>query len=323
MPVRAFLYDADENDREVELTEEIVCALNDRQLLWVDIQGTEKTEFERVVRLFDLPHEAVADIIRDSHRPELTNYGVFFTVCLKVLNSEAKSVATTELNLVVGANFLLTLHQPPVRFLENFDRTVRGDTPLGQLYAPAFLAVLLDGHLTDFFRVLERLEAEVDRMDDHVFSDEAEDKKLLSQLVKVRRDVARVRRILTPHREVYAALSRPDYLLFSDNEVAAYFKTLHERLEKTIDAIENVRELLVGSFEIYATRTAQRTNDIVKLLTVVTVSLMPISALAGILGMNFKSKVFDTGETGLIISLLVMVGVTTLTLIVARWRKWI
>ena len=89
-----------------------------------------------------------------------------------------------------------------------------------------------------------------------------------------------------------------------------------------MDAVEMARELVVGSFELFTTRSAQRTNDTMRVLTFVTVLLGTLAVVAGAMGMNFKAPLFDTGKTGFWVTVGLMGLVTVVATVVARWRKW-
>ena len=93
-------------------------------------------------------------------------------------------------------------------------------------------------------------------------------------------------------------------------------------MREAIDAVENVRENLFGSFDIYLGRSAQRTNDVMKVLTLVSAILLPAAVLAGIMGMNFKLEFFDNAENFAIV-LASMAVLAIGILMVARWRRWI
>jgi magnesium transporter len=226
-----------------------------------------------------------------------------------------------EVDVFMGRNHVVTIHADSAAFLEQFEEGLGEDTELGRLDAPAFLASLLDWHVASYFRVVEELAREVDELDLAALETSDPD-KLLDRLAESRRRIGRVRRLLTPHRELYAALARPDFEVLAESDSAASFRALEDRLDRAIDAVENARELLLGSFELLMTRTAQRTNEVMKLMTLVSVVLLPAIVIAGIMGMNFRIGFFDLSE-GFFVTIAGMAGLAILTLIVARRRGWI
>jgi Mg2+ and Co2+ transporter CorA len=95
-----------------------------------------------------------------------------------------------------------------------------------------------------------------------------------------------------------------------------------ERLERAIDGVENARELLIGSVDLYLGRSSQRTNDVMKVLTLVSAIALPAVVLAGVMGMNFKPGFFDDPNNYWVV-VGAMIAFALVILAVARWRRWI
>jgi magnesium transporter len=112
--------------------------------------------------------------------------------------------------------------------------------------------------------------------------------------VRVRRRIGFIRRTLSPHRVAFAALARPDMALH--DELGQPWPGPTDRLERALDAVENLRDLLLGTFDIHMGRAAQESNDIMKLLTMLSALLLPSVVLAGVMGMNFHPAFFDVAE---------------------------
>ncbi|MGH2384862.1 MAG: CorA family divalent cation transporter, partial [Candidatus Limnocylindria bacterium] len=145
---------------------------------------------------------------------------------------------------------------------------------------------------------------------------------LLQELVQMRRRIARVRRIAGMHREVFAELERPDFLTDLQEREAKALDHVTERLERASEAVAHVREMLIGTFDVHMTRTAQRTNDIMRVLTWASVILLPSVVLAGIMGMNFNVPIFDNPALFFVV-IGFMVVMAAVTLVAARWRGWL
>ncbi len=322
MPLRTYLYDATGADQEVSLDATLFGALHDQQLLWIDVTEFEKSDIYALAPTLRLTTESVHHLLAPGLRPRLDNYGHYFQLNIIVLQEMGNKNLPVELNFIIGKNFVLTLHRQPVEFLDSFDRRIKGDSDLGRLDASAFLAALLDWHITSFFRIIERLEAQIDVLDARALRPQ-HSRDLLLDLATLRQRVAFIRRTLTPHREVYAAMSRPDFQIASDMEGKDHYVLLNDRLEKAIEAIENARELLIGSFDIFTTQTALRTNEVVKVLTLVSVVLLPASLIVSITALLLKSPVYSTGSAGFWLMLAIIALIGVLTFVIARRRRWI
>jgi Mg2+ and Co2+ transporter CorA len=224
------------------------------------------------------------------------------------------------LDIAAGSNAVLSVRDGRVAGLDDVASTAQGSSEVGRLDAAVFVAVLLDDVVGAFFRALEALERRIDEIDDRTLRI-GKDTTLLPALVGVRRDIAVLRRTLAPHRTVVSALARPDLGLRSAGAIDPW-PALVDRVERAIDAVENARQLLIGSFDLLMTRAAQRTNDIVRILTVASVTLLPAGVIAGAFGMNFRSPIFDA--EGLFLPVLIAIaGLCLAILATARWRGWL
>ena len=145
---------------------------------------------------------------------------------------------------------------------------------------------------------------------------------VLSALVEMRREVGRLRRALVSHREVVLSLTRPELEAIASSDSAERFSTLRDRLEEAVQASRDARESIVGSFDVLLASTGQRTNEIMKVLTLASVLLLPGALIASVMGMNFKVGIFETAALfWVVVAIIAAVAVSTLA--VARAREWI
>ena len=144
----------------------------------------------------------------------------------------------------------------------------------------------------------------------------------LARLVELRRSIGTLRRALSPHREVVVALAHPELDLLSTETSAERFAALESRVAQALDAAREAKESTRGSFDLLVARIGQRTNDIMKVLTLVTVILLPATVLAGIMGMNFQVGLFDLAWMFWVV-IAAMLGIAVLVLSVARSQRWI
>ena len=322
MPIRAYLYDSAATDKEVALSAKIVDSLNETQLLWVDISEFEERELREVAAVLSLTDDSLYSLLQSEHRPRLDNYGSYAQLNINTIEETEGKYKKAEVDFILGSNVVVTVHRVPIAFLDSFDRRIKGDSDLGQLDAPAFLAALLDWHITSYFRLVEELEKEVDKIDAHALRPR-HSRDLLSELARLRQRVSVVRRILTPHREVYAAMARPDFQRVANSTSAAHFRALADRLDRAIEAVENSRELLVGSFDMFTTQMTLRTNEVMKALTLASFVWFPASVIVGITALVLRTPVNPFGTPGFWVMLLSIALVGVVTVAIGRWRNWI
>jgi magnesium transporter len=317
--IRARLYNAQGEDLDVELTARAVEGLNDEQLLWVDAVDPQGTDLDRVCDAFDLPRPimdalaAAADEARLVRAPD--------AILLTVVSVEERDgrPSPVAVDVVARRNAVVTVHPHPVAALTEFESHVSDEGSLGKLDAGSFMGALVDTMLGAFRREVEGIEGEVDRLDEIALRGK-DPAGFLERVVALRRRAATLRRILVPQRETFGPLARPDFELHKD--LGQPWPGLVDRLEKTISGVERARELLVGSSDIYLGRLGQRSNEVMKALTILSAVLLPAVVLAGVMGMNFKLGFFDDPENFWLVAA-GMIGLAALVLGAARYRHWI
>jgi magnesium transporter len=319
---KSFLFDEAGEDRPIDPAELDDQELNDQRLLWVDLDTSSESATDAIPRSFAFD-DLLADAIVDGERvPLVRDFDDRFRV--RVLLPVDSDGEPGTLDCVVGTNWVVTAHPGELDLLDRFMEPLEGETDLGGLAAPRFLALLLDAVLDRYFAWIDDLERRIDRFDEGVIGGRAHssDSELLSELVSVRHAVHRIRRTLTPHREVFARLAAPEFQKLAASDSSDRFRDVAERLERAMDSADTVREMVMGSFELVTTQTAQRTNDIMKRLTLISAVLLPAVVLAGVFGMNFHPSFFDRPEY-FFVAVGVMVTFGVGILVFGRWRRWL
>lgn len=222
---------------------------------------------------------------------------------------------------MVGRNWLLTSHDGPVKFLEEFRQRVRGGSELGSLDAPWLLATLLDWEVSSYQEEIANLVTMIDDLVEVVLHGTEPTEVTLDRLVRVRWQVSWLRGLLVPRQQVFLQLSRPELDLLSTSDSAAAFSALSDRLAAAVGAVDSARETLIASFDVLMTRTAQRTNDVMKVLTIASVTLLPSTLIVGILGMNV-SPALSTGQLLFWVIIAVVAALMATAILIACRQHW-
>jgi Mg2+ and Co2+ transporter CorA len=308
----------------VPLKTGLATKVGDRELLWIDLDGREPSNIEAAADAVGFDDRVKDRLSRDTGNADVTQYPDHIHLVLEAIDAPSESshdpIATErrELDLVAGQNWVVAVHDGPVPALARIDRLTSEDRRVGELDAATFLASIVDEVLADYMALAERFEREIDRLDDLALRVTPRD-DVLAQIVMLRRRIGALRRTLTPHRQAFAALAREMEL---HAELGRPWPSLNDRLELAIDAVENLRELLLGTYDIHMGRSAQHANEIMKRLTLLSAVLLPAVVLAGIMGMNYQMEFFrETTNFWLIVG--AMIGFGLSVLVIARWRRWL
>ena len=224
-----------------------------------------------------------------------------------------------EIDLLAGKNIVLTVHDGHVEALTRFQDAMDGETLLGVLTAGDLVSALVDEVLVGYFLLVERIEREIDELDQRALYGRSGD-DILAAIVGLRRRIGLVRRTLAPHRDAFSTLGLPQ--LGIEETIGKPWPGLVDRLEAAMAAVEALRDGLLGTFDVHMGRVSQRANDVMRILTLLSAVLLPAVVLAGIMGMNFKLGFFDdTSNFWVVLGSMLIFAVTIL--VVARLRRWL
>ena len=222
------------------------------------------------------------------------------------------------LDLVAGHDWVVTVHDGPLEALHRLDTVTEGETRFGAMDAAGLMAAIADEVVAGYFSLVEGIEREIDELDERALRRRPKN-DILFRIVALRRRIGLIRRTLAPHRVAFAALARPEMQLH--DELGRPWPGLTDRLDRAVEAVENLRDLLLGTFDIYMGRAAQDSNETMKVLTLTSAVLLPAVVLAGVMGMNFKLPFFDdTSNFWIVVGAMAAFAVSLL--VVAKWRRW-
>ena len=331
MPVQIFKYDAAGHDTEIALEQLDLGKIGAKQLIWIDVEGAEPKFLPGIADRLSLdPTHLASSQDRLGDAPQ--NFTAHLQFALVTAPNDqggkrnrgatARHTPDEILTFFVGEKWLMTLHDRPVEFLQKFRDQDKEESKVGLLSPSSLAASLLDWMLTEYYASVSQIAADVDKLDEVVLR-EAASNLLLKRIVDLRRRTSLLRTSLVKNRATLYGLVRPDLTLIAQAESSPLYATLVSRFERALDEIERARDLIFGSFELFGTRNAIQTNNLVKLLTVVTAVFGYFGAVAGIFGMNVKASVFNGGDGTFAAILGVLVITSAAAVWFARHKKWL
>ena len=314
-----WLYKDSGEDVPIEVDRDDLPELDDRMLLWADAHVDSLEELAGLWKHLGI----------ESQVAQLTEWGDDQPFYLNDILQLKVPVARTEPELsivdlycLVGTNWVVTVHDDDLDLIAEFNQPFEGDSKLGGLNGPAFTTIVLDWQLSGYFRAIEETQTEIDRLDEELLGESPDETGLLRRLKESRGRVRQLRQTLAPQRDLLGLLSHPETDKLIAPEAARDFERLANQVQRALEALDTTREMIVGTFDIFMTRTAQSTNDIMKRLTIVSVLLLPAAVIAGIMGMNFKVWIFETTWMfWVVIGSMVLLALATLS--VAKRKKWL
>jgi magnesium transporter len=307
-------------------------ALKDQAgLLWVDIQGPEEHSGPGLenwlCEVFHFHPLAVEDALRESHIPKVDDWGDYLYLVFHVARivPETSTLELQELDIFLGRNYLVTYHTQDLTILDQDRQSIERD-PRDRLRHGAdhllfrFLELAIDQSLA----AIEELDEQVDAIQNAVIENAVP--KNLKRIFRIKRSAIELHKILSPQREVLNRLARDPFKVVQPKH-RVYFRDLYDHVVRIHDISESLRDLISGTLETYLSVVSNRTNDIMKTLTIVTVMFMPMSFIVGFFGMNFFGETLAFTKRlpkGLLfwLSIAIMALSPCFIWIYARRKKW-
>ncbi len=317
----AYLYDATGHDREIPLDITSLPDLAADQLLWVDLERSDTDSLATICILLALDGDTLDATTTDSPRTQVLRFPSHFHFALTIAPDHGER-GDRRIDFLVSKSWLLTIRDGDVGYFTDFRDKDRAETDIGALSPAVLTASLLDWHLDSYFNAIGHIESAIDGLDEATLA-ERTGRSGLARLAVMRRRVSGLRRRLADQRGVFYGLARPDFDPVVSANAVDHFHHVERRFDRTVDQLDAARQGVAGAFDLFETKTAQETNELVKRLTFVTVVIGFASAIAGIFGMNFETSFGKTGEHGFHIVIGMMVVTAIRFTVVARARKWI
>jgi len=286
--------------------EDLTAATRERGgSLWLDLDSEPPQACEPLLHdVFGFHPLAVEDALAQTHVPRVDDWGDYLYLVLHAvsvagansgqelrlesLEPEDLEVTTLELDLFLGANYLVTHHMQPMPALEELWTACQRDERHLQRGAAHLAYEVADALASAYMPVVDWLDEVLDRIEDDVFARPNGD--LLARTFALKRSLVHLRRIIAPQREALNKLARGDFAVLSRTD-GVFFRDVYDHMVRLWDIVDGLRDLVGDALETYLSVVNNRMNEVVKALTVITTLFMPVSFLASFFGMNFFEPV--------------------------------
>ncbi len=288
-------------------------------MIWHEIRDPADAELDRLAERYGLHPLHVEDCRHRNQSAKVEeNKTYLFTVLKPVIRDENGDIEAGDLDIFVGRDFVITVEEQtgamPRKGLEQI-RATAGDARPDQL-----LYRIMDGVVDSYSPILDRFDDAIDTLEDQVLEDPRPE--VLERIFSTKRGLIEMRRVLANTRDVAGHLQR-----ITGEWVAAdmwpFLRDVYDHLSRDLDMVEMQRDLLNGSLDIYLSSVANRTNRVMKVLTVLGTVALPALIVTSFYGMNIKGLPGIDSPHGLAAACGVMVLSTVVLLYVLKKFDWL
>ena len=259
---------------------------------WIDLRHQDEAQLELLRDRFDLHPLALEDCAHLDQRPKMEEYldHVFLvTQGFSAVGEKVQELVLQELHAFLGERYLITVHVEQVAALEEVWTRSAGEPRLLERGVDFVYYLVADGIVDDNFPILDRIADELDELEDAVLArPRTED---LHRIFELKRHLVAMRKVLSPQRDVFGLIAKRGDPRISER-TAFYLRDVYDHLVRINESIEGNRDLLGNALDAYLSAVGQRTNEIMKSLTILSAIFLPLAFVVGFFGQNFVDLAF-------------------------------
>ncbi len=319
------LYSYDEASAVMRIPEDVneLVALIDPDIVnWININGLSGGAVEKLCGMLGIHPLVVEDILSVEHRPKLENYDDYLFLITKMLTMhDDGSIEYEQVSFILKGKIIISFQERPGDCFQAVrDRIMAGGGRLRKFGADYLLYALVDNIVDYYFVVLERLGDRLETFDETLGAED--DSLFIRDLQALKRELARMRRVIWPVRDSISALARTDSIQMQPS-LAPYLRDLYENSVQAIEALESYREHTSSIIELHLTEVNTNMSRVMKVLTILSAIFIPITFIVGLYGMNFRYMPELSQPWGYPAALGLIAAVVVGELVYFKVRKWI
>jgi magnesium transporter len=290
---------------------------------WIDITDLKEQDVEQLTKEYHFHHLAIEDCLSAIQRPKIDIYPdhIFMVFHLpRYLKTTYRTVAS-EIDVFLGKNYLVTIHQDAVKPIDELFVEVEKENPKILTHSSAYLLYeLLDKVFGYCFPMLDRIGEKLDAIEVDLYRNHS--RRTLEDISFIELDVINFRRIINPQRYVIKDLEAKKVKLVGE-KLDVYFDDIVDKIERIwdiLDSYKDVCSVLKSTSESFVTH---RLNEIIKILTIFSVLMLPLTVFTGFYGMNIADLPLATHNNASEIMVSILILIVTTMLLFFRKKRWL
>jgi len=320
------LIEYDENtfdERLVEKVEDLFGCRDNGKVSWINIDGLGDIEMlKKLGSHFHLHPLALEDTLNVGQRPKLEEYDDHFFIVMQMVFCSNECLEVEQMSVFLKKNVLITIQEEETRdVFDPIRKRLRAGTGYARQRGHDYLAyALLDATVDHFFPVLEYIGDTIEELEEIMLDHPS--KECVSRLHGLKRYLLKLRRAAWPQREVLGALNR-DVTGMVEERNKPFLRDCYDHTIQIMDIIEGYRDLATGLMDLYLSSVGLRTNEIMRVLTVISAIFIPLTFLVGLYGMNFENMPELHTKYGYFVLLGVMAALAICMVVFVKRKRWL
>jgi magnesium transporter len=338
LPPGSLIHLGERKTEEVELTvlqydetrfeEKDISAIEDLKRLpdqggvtWIHVKGLHQPEIvETIGRYYGIHPLILEDVLNTGQRPKIESYEECLFAVLKNFRAD-EEILIEQISIILSENLVISFQESDEDIFQSVQKQLRNKTGRIRKSGGDYLAyALIDKIIDQYFTLLEAIQEEIEGLEDRLINGPTE--KTLEDIYQLKREILFIRRTVLPLGDLTYKLKK-DETPFIHESTRVYLRDLHDHVIRITDTIETFREMTENLMTIYHSIMSNRMNEVIKVLTIISTTFIPLSFIAGIYGMNFKYMPELEFKWGYPLFWFLIVCITVCLIIYFKKKRWI
>jgi magnesium transporter len=254
--------------------------------IWLDMVGTEPEALRLMRDVFRFHPLSIEDTQNQRQRPKLEEYHHHWFAILNSAVMEEGDLDYYEIDVFIGKNFFVTVHEEGDPLMEAVHRYVCApDSALPEVTPMLLMYALADRVVDNFFPIVDEFSETIDALEERLIRRPTSD--ALTRIFTLKRNLMELWRITSQQRDMLNAVLHRDVVI-QNSTLQFYYRDIYDHLLRVIDLISTYRDITAGLMDLYLSATSNRLNRVVNRLAVITIVIGLFTVLSGFYGMNFE-----------------------------------
>jgi magnesium transporter len=309
--------------------DEVAAAYAEGKRFWVELDAKSPAADKLLEEVLKIHPLAIEDTWNDIGLPKVEDFGEYVQIVMHGVREEDREgedvpLALTELDVIIGRNFLLThAHDEDICAIAPVQAEVQRNARLLRK-GPAWVAhAVLDRLVDEYVPLVDRFEDQIEAMELHILEGKvAPGEDPMRRIMKIKRSLQMLRRVTIHQREILLRIVRAEFDEIP-NELTPFFRDVYDHMARVTELVDSYRELTSGLLEAHFSIQGQQMNEIMKRLTLISTIMLPLTLVAGIYGMNFEKMPELKWEHGYFFALALMATIAAFVVAYFKSKKWL
>lgn len=294
-----------------------------KNFTWINIVEPTNTDLNFLTEKYNFHHLAIEDCRLNIQQPKIDDYDdyLFMVFHLPRYIKVAKRTVALELNVFLGKNYLITLHNGDLKPLNRYFTEISKNISQLKYSSPAYLLYeILNTSFNYCFPMLEKIGFNLDRVEDELYVDQS--RNTLEELSIIAQDIINFRRVIRPQRYFIEDLEAVKTKFITEH-LEFYYEDIADKIDRIWELLDSNKEVVDVLQRTNESLLTQRLNEVMKILTIISVIMLPLTVITGFYGMNVVGLPFADHRfaTEIVFGLLIFISVTMLFYF--RKRSWL